>query len=462
MSLSLGETNRAIRTAAGRRQLVLAIRDAPDHEMETDSIEWKDGINLRESRWKVEIARQVIGFANRHPDRARRVFEGCAYLVLGVKPGKLSGVAPIDPAQLEDAVSTYMGRDGPEWDADYVETEDATVLVVTVEPPRWGDRIFALEKEFSFSDGHVSVHYRSGDVFVRRQGKTERANAQEMRMLSDRAAASGERLAVDLTWWEDEVTPVQPIDLGEDAVKVWLDSERARLLRAVETVNPPAKRVPMELQELSLKISRAVAMEPEQRSLDDYRAEVDEYLKDAEEALVPEVRRLAVAHGLGKVALCVVNLTEHNFAQVGVELVFEGRVASYFDEDNARWEMDNGEIVFPDPPRPWGKATSRFGQYLHPAQHPLIGPTSLARESPGWTNNTDSTRIVFATRDLRPGYQYQLGPVHLIVGAEHAGDTLIGSWHATSTNVSGRAEGTFEVPIHEEPVSLSAVMEKGG
>ena len=96
MSLSI-DTSRPIRTPAERRELVRAIRDSTPGEL--DWVEWKSGADLREKRWKVEIARQVLGFRNRDPGRAGLNVEGCAYLLIGVEPGDLSGVSPIDSAE---------------------------------------------------------------------------------------------------------------------------------------------------------------------------------------------------------------------------------------------------------------------------------------------------------------------------------------------------------------------------
>ena len=220
MALSI-DTGCAIRTVADRRRLVEAIRDAHADEQETDWVEWKTKVNLREKKWQAEIARQILGFANRHPGRAASLCAGCGYLVLGVEPGNLSGVSPVDAAKLDDGVSRYVGKDGPQWNPDYVQVGVGTVLVITVEPPSWGDRIFAFEKEFE--------EFKNGDVFVRRNGKTERANAAEIRMLTERAAARGDRLGVDLEWWEDPTEAVA-LDTSEAAVDAWIEKERTTLL----------------------------------------------------------------------------------------------------------------------------------------------------------------------------------------------------------------------------------------
>src|SRR5262249_2152274 len=150
------------------------VRDAAAAESEPDWLEWKSTVDLSEKRWQYEIARFVLGAANRMPHRAAQQADGHGYMLLGVEPQNLCGVTRIDNADLERGVCAYTGRDGPHWSPEYVEISGVDVLVVTVAPPKAGDPIFALAKEFNHPDG---------TVFVRRSGKTERATNAEHRQL---------------------------------------------------------------------------------------------------------------------------------------------------------------------------------------------------------------------------------------------------------------------------------------
>lgn len=144
-------------------------------------------VDLQSKRWKAEIARQVIGMANRDPARAAAQAEGYGYLALGVIPGEVIGVKRIDLAELDEGVASYLGgSDGPGWTPSFVDIDDAAVLVVTVPPPRPGDPIWFFQKEFSGKEEGYSFTYRDGDIFVRRGSKTERANGAELRMLRAR------------------------------------------------------------------------------------------------------------------------------------------------------------------------------------------------------------------------------------------------------------------------------------
>ena len=66
--------------------------------------------------------RQVLGFANRDPDAAGKSFGGCAYTMVGVSPGAVTGTPVHDTARIEDWLTPYLRRapNAPEWAPTYV------------------------------------------------------------------------------------------------------------------------------------------------------------------------------------------------------------------------------------------------------------------------------------------------------------------------------------------------------
>lgn len=180
------DTSRALRTPGELGSLVRAIVAAlPEDEL--DWIEWKCGGDLSDKATQGTIARHILGMANRRPEQAALRAQGCGYLVMGAKPSNLPGITPIDPSQLDQGVQPYLGPDGPAWLPQYVQEAGPTVLVITIERPEPGHRIFTLEREFTRSDGKV---YLAGTVFVRRPGRTIQAEPADMRALEERLAAS--------------------------------------------------------------------------------------------------------------------------------------------------------------------------------------------------------------------------------------------------------------------------------
>jgi hypothetical protein len=99
-------------------------------------------------------------------------------------------VAVIDLADLSKKLKSYVS--GPRWTPYYVDYSGVTVLVILVEAPQPGDRIFSLLKELTKN----ATTYKRGTVFHRGTAETEQASPSEIDMLADRYAASA--VATDL------------------------------------------------------------------------------------------------------------------------------------------------------------------------------------------------------------------------------------------------------------------------
>jgi|GEM_PF-2311186 len=179
MALLLADQQRL--DPAGLKGLVLAIAAASPDEPETDALEWKGALDLSGRRARFQIARTLLAFGNRTVHQAQRTFSGCAYLVAGVEPGNLCGVAVPDPATLENALDAFIAHGHPSWRLHRVEVEGVTVAVIEVMPPTDGDRICCL------MTNHDSVP--AGRIFVRRQGQTREAGPEAIRALEERHAA---------------------------------------------------------------------------------------------------------------------------------------------------------------------------------------------------------------------------------------------------------------------------------
>jgi hypothetical protein len=180
------DVSRALRSPQQHVSLVEAVFGASEND-ESDWVEWKISLDLRTKEASGTIARHILGMANRIPEYAARCAGGCGYLIVGVEPRKYVGVSEVDPAVLDQALQQYLGSDGPGWSAHYVQSGGTSVVVVTVEPPRSGDRIFTLERELP--------KYRAGTVFVRRQGRTIQAEPGDIRALERRLASGTAEIA---------------------------------------------------------------------------------------------------------------------------------------------------------------------------------------------------------------------------------------------------------------------------
>jgi hypothetical protein len=167
---------------AGKQELIRAVLGA-DPSDESDWLEWKTELDLRQKPGCFHVAKAILGMANRTVEAAARSCGGYGYVVIGAEPRNLTGVFVPDPADWVTRVQTYLGSEkGPSWDQSVVPIDNQNVLVVTVPPPRAGDPIWPLRKEL---DPHPS-----GRLFVRKSGRTHPANADDIDALNRRAIAA--------------------------------------------------------------------------------------------------------------------------------------------------------------------------------------------------------------------------------------------------------------------------------
>ncbi len=426
------DLGRAIRTYAERLALVEAVANASNSEQETEWIEWKSGLDLTTVETQFELAKHILGYANRHPDVAGATLGGCAYLLVGVEPGNTQGIQPIDSAQLGKAIDAYTGGSaGPQWSPDYVNRQGRIVLVITVEPPGWGDAIHTLRRGFGT--------FKAGVIFVRRKGETEQANPAEVLMLQERAARRTARISVDLRW--DGATPEIPAAAAsEHEIEEWANQERAELLGYLRSSEGRA----------SGPLAAAVAGSEffrESRSPQEYQAEVDDYLAAAGPAMVGRLRRTAVWRSQ-PVSVVLINLTETNFKDVRCELRVDGHIWSVIDRDDGK-ELGP---YFPKRPAPYGAPQLPFQGLQLDTSRLLLRPPPQAR-----VVNSGSFRIIFDPVDLRPFHQIALQSFRLVADGDLVGETVIARWTATAKNVDGVAAGSLPISVEAKTFRISSL-----
>ena len=230
MALEL-DTSRSFRSLDELTALVRAISRAPATESEPDWLEWKREADLSDRRWQAVIAKCIAGFANRDPAVAKRQADGCAYLVIGVEPGNLGGVSPVDNAMLHSGISRFLGPT-VRWSPQYIEHVGKRVLIITVEAPAYGDRIVAMLVAYEPLQRGTSV-CRKGDVFVRRHGSTDRATQEDYDALTRRFATGTEQSTGFRIEVMAPVTAV-PVTCRPDEVLAWRQEEEQQLLAQFE------------------------------------------------------------------------------------------------------------------------------------------------------------------------------------------------------------------------------------
>ena len=435
MALSL-DTSRPLRSLDELRELAGAISAADPTESEPDWLEWKREADLEHRRWHVIIAKFIAGFANRDPAVAKREVGGCGYLVLGAEPGNVLGVSPIDNARLHAGVSRFVGTTA-RWNPQYIEVNGVRVLVITVEPPEYGDGIVSMIKGYQ-SHERRSSGCREGDVFVRHAGTTDLATQADYNMLVERAAPREEQGARIGGITVGALSPATAVAVaaGPDEVRGWCEREESRLVRPLEQRTPNVGRHSSRDAPLRASLWRPI----ERRSEAEYRREVEAYLSDVAPLLPWKAHADALRERAPGLQLVLVNQTELNFRAVRVEIVIHSELWAYENEAHARPRM-------PEPPRRWG-----VPKKLIALSYSSEGIVALGNSSPSvprgpYITNSTPTMIVFDDVDLRPSSRVTLAPIYLIAGEGLAGSKVSATWRATASSASGVAHGECAISI---------------
>jgi len=379
--------------------------------------------------------------------------------VVGCEPGDLKGVIPVDPAQLDDGLSSYLGgARGPVWSATFVDVDDRLVLIVVVEPPKDGDPIFTLRKTYQ--------KYSAGTVFVRSHGKTAPADDHDMDRLQARLQTSSAN-SLDLVMSVVGDVPLSWFDPSrvEATIQEWVEGRRAALIAEAERIEhsrsdkgtPPTdpfmatQRFARTLEEM-IRLSNPL-VKPDERTLQDYTAEVEawaERLMDSAKETWPG-RYLKAGHGV--IRLRVVNPTDRNLRDVLVKATLRGEEVTGLDELPFTDRL-------PSPPRKYGEPIHLdFGIPSIPigldytAINPIVPPMRSTWVEEG------SVRISWAVGDLRPRETDESDDIYVFVRSRPAGGILAGVWEATSKSTEGVLKGELAVPVAEEPVAIAALFE---
>jgi hypothetical protein len=335
---------------------------------------------------------------------------------------------PIDQATLEAQVNVYVGHN-LDWDVDYVELDGETVLVVTVEPPRWGDPIHPVRKAYQpHEKGGTGVP--AGAILVRHSASTERASPADIDMLSKRCARQpGSELDI-------EVRPVEGAELGRvdcrpEVIDDYVSQEGQAL---VAHYRPPGA------------INAKWLGGAESRSEEMYLREIAAYGKELRKALPGVLLARSVEHDVGLLRLEAVNHTDTTFIGVQVEVTVPApfRVCIWKQE-----LLHPGDL--PKSPAPFGQQSLRALDYT-------VGWNSIGMPQlrPAWLPRLQQTdqgsRVVFDPRDVRARGATKLTDVWLLL--DHEAPPIIElRWEATAKNARKRLEGVVSVPVRGELAS---------
>jgi hypothetical protein len=227
--------NRPLRDALELQRLVQAVLAANDED-ETFFLEWKSSLDLKGKDDIYAIARCILGLANRHPDLAATRMGGLGYLVIGAAGGAggaPAGIPRMDEVDLANKLSSYLGDEHPMWTASWTQVDGADVLVITVEPPKWGDPIWLLWSDYQDPKKRLVAQ---GTVFTRDGTKTKPAKAAQHKMLQERLRRGvGDAPTIEVSV-EIEHDGFERWDLSEEGQADWLTIAPIRIETQVDVV----------------------------------------------------------------------------------------------------------------------------------------------------------------------------------------------------------------------------------
>lgn len=438
--------------------LVAAVA-ASDDRVERHYLEVKSDLDLSQKNDIAKIAKFILGSANRLPSVASAAFEGYGVMVIGVAPGDARGVPPVEVLELDKIISQYLGASGPRWDVVRVPVAASTseVLVIVVDPPEDGQDPFLCRKQ--------GENLSNGRVYVRADGETREAKAEELDLLIRRGKYMA---APEVSFEVDIAGMVYPVSIDDArTVDVYIAQTKQRLLAALPQPEPESKdeqpdvfnaaraatggtnmaAMMQEIMKGSGLAGGAFGTDPEPRTEEQYRASIVRW-EERVRAKWREAPDKLAGYALEGVSIRVSNATKVFFHDVEVKIHLEGAVRGITWRDGSD-SPRNLDLDLPSPPRSWGPTTRMsFNAGLINPQHYIPTPNFSTYHSPLDWNNGGSVDLTLDVGDLRPRQTYASDDDELILILPLTADADVkGTWEITARDHNDIYTGELTVPI---------------
>lgn len=411
-------------------------------------LELKSTLDLSTKKDKEKIAKFILGAANRMPEIAASAFGGYAVMLVGVEKGASPGIVPVEMMEISKIVQHYVGAAGPHWDIVWVPTGSSTnqVLMVLVDPPRAGQGPFPCR-----ANGESLTN---GRIYVRADGETREATADEVELLVQRAHAEP---SVEVRIDVEVLGEVATYNLDDEStIEAYIDRIRRRLLSALPSKPDPegsfAALVSGQSDAMAklMKTSRLAEMsmsEPENRTEPQYLGLIEAW--EAKTRAVWSSAVAAIVGGCFQPALVrVTNRTTTFFHDVELKLHLAGSIRAVDYRDPEYIEAPHN-LDLPDPPRKWGPRPRDFG--IPTYQGALGLPSSLTRAytPPSISyRNGGSVTLDLTVGDLRPRGVYVSEEQEIVLVVEDPSMAEIhGTWEFTARGHNQVYTGDFAIEV---------------
>lgn len=308
-----------------------------------------------------------------------------------------------------------------------------------------------------------------GRIYIRAEGETREANADEFDLLITRAAASPK---VEVDFRIELVGDMSPVSLDADrTVEAYVDRERTRLIAALPVEEPSVEEPPgprsladiatgvRGLAALSSRVQSvsqfaSAMMVPEERSEEAYRASIDSWEARFRTAWGAAAPRIAASQ-LTPMIVRVTNRTTTFFHDVELNLHLAGDVFAY-DYVDPEWADSISSLELPRPPRVWGPRQSDLGisNYANLGYMQPSIPSAYVAPSVSFRNG-GSVDLDLDIGELRPLGTYESEDEEFVLVVADASLTSIhGTWQLTARDHNEVFTGEIDVPVND-PADLT-------
>lgn len=250
------------------------------------------------------------------------------------------------------------------------------------------------------------------------------------------------RLDVFLSSNQESITP---FPFEEQSVEEWIAVEQADCLQSVDqfegrALNLAPTPLPSEFSNLL-----GLLIPPELRTPEEYRNEVENYLRRARTVAWQRLKHDFVEPGFGVIDLQLINNTDRPFQNVVVELLLPGDTDVFTKET-----QDEEPEIMPTRPHEFRKPMTSIydlDSSLLSARLLSIKSRGLPKfEPPIQIELGDSVRVTFAGVRLSPTGTVKLSPLYLVTHRD-PGSPFEMNWEATASNADGRVKGVMVLAI---------------
>lgn len=430
------------RAPMGERQrsaILDAIKQDGDvHEKHFLEVKSSFDVNSKEDCTKV--AKFILGAANRPVELAARAFGGYAVMVLGAEKDRLGGVPNgLEILALEQKIGNYLGTRGPQWDLERhpADEPDKEALFILIEPPQQGDPVFVCRK--SFDGSNPSSTLRDGEVYVRTQGETRKADSAGLDRLFARASQRKVAMPQFEVGLDSPIHVVLPSDeIRQRIAERWIKNAREKYVKVQSAPFPNATLAALASAHLTHGGTEWTSERFDNRA-EKWESELAENW--------PNILGKLAGAVLPGPRFSVRNTQSHFLEAVRVDIFFEN--VRGVDHTHVE-DLDKNKLI-----PPVARARDLFGEgTIQPFNYSGLRAANSTYPL-SWDNEPGGLRVVIQLPHLRPSTPWVSDDDDLVLLA--TSETVKAHWRVTALGFDHAFEADLAVEV-SEPHDFSSLM----